>query len=350
MQSRVRLLTQLPSNGLYEGFVALPNGALLVARADAPELYRIDVGADGADEVQLLSTFQEAPGINGIINICGIPGHDDEFIVLVGLIDLQAVRVSNYQIWRFSMSTTTGHDDGAKWKRVVALNGSGFYLSMVTISERVLLVTDSARYRVYSVDLVTGSTEVLVTHASFKAATPADFFGINRLSLGEGGLIWFTNSSQHLLGRFCVESPAAAAAAAADKEGAPSTATARLVGDVEIVAKGLPACDGFAVFPDGSAAFLVTMHEGKLVRLDLAGGRGESISDVGLALVNPSAVGLIPPGPGPGAEDGGGGLQLCVICNGEFEVTWKDHDPNAGWQDIADIVDRVTVTVMVTEE
>ncbi|KAK7942432.1 uncharacterized protein PG986_011545 [Apiospora aurea] len=311
MQSKARLLTRLPSNGLYEGFVALPSGSLLWARA-------------GEDEVQLLSTFQEAPGINGVINICGIPGHDDEFIVLVGLTDLQALR----------------------WKRVVALNGSGFYLSMVTVSERVLLVTDSARYRVYSVDLVTGSTEVLVAHASFKAATPADFFGINRLSLGEGGLVWFTNSSQHLLGRFCVE-PAAA------EEGAPSTAAAaRLVGDVEIVAKGLPACDGSAVFPDGSAAFLVTMHEEKLVRVDLAGGRDEPIRDVGLALVNPSAVGLIPPGAGAGAgaEDGGGGLQLCVICNGEFEVAWKDHGPNAGWRDIADIVDRVTVTVTVTEK
>ncbi|KAK7932636.1 hypothetical protein PG985_003348 [Apiospora marii] len=332
MKSNVRLLTQLPSNGLYEGFVVLSDGSLLVARADEPELYQVDVGANGEDEVRLLSRFQEVPGINGIINICGIPGNDEEFIVLVGLVDLQAVRVSNYQVWRFSLGTPGGGGH-SRWEKVTSLDNTGFYLSIATISDRILLVTDSARCRVESIDLATGGAEVLVTHPSFKPATEADFFGINRLCVADEGLVWFTNSSRNVLGRFRVAMPEG-------KKTAP-----RLVGEVEIVAERLPACDGFAVLPDGSAAFLVTMHDDKLVRVDLTG-REKSARDVGLDLVNPSVVGLIPR---PGSK-GGGGLQLCVICNGEFEAAWKNHDPNAGWRDIADIVDQVKVTITVTEE
>lgn len=334
MESNVRLLTQLPSNGLYEGFVVLSDGSLLVARADEPELYRVDVGSNGEDEARLLSRFQEVPGINGIINICGIPGHDNEFIVLVGLVDLQAVRVSNYQVWRFSLGGGAGGSDRSKWDKVASLDHSGFYLSIATISDRILLVTDSARCRVETIDLATGGAEVLVTHPSFKPATEADFFGINRLSVDDEGRVWFTNSSRSLLGRFRVAVPG---------EGGKKTAP-RLVGEVEIVAERLPACDGFAVMPDGSAAFLVTMHDEKLVRVDLTG-RQKAARDVGLDLVNPSVVGLIPR---PGSE--AGGLQLCVICNGEFEAAWKNHDPNSRWRDIADIVDQVTVTITVTEE
>lgn len=243
--------------------------------------------------------------------------------MLVGLVDLKAARVSNYQVWRFLINSVG--DGDPKWKKVASLDSSDFYLNITTVSDRILLVTDSARFRVYSINLATGSAEILVTHPSFKPASEADFFVINRLSVDNEGLVWFTNMSRNLLGRFRVATPKG------------NKAAPRLVGEVEIVAEYLPTPDGFAVLPDGSAAFLVTMHDDKLGRVDLTG-RDKSVRDVGLDLVNPSVVGLIPR---PGSKDGG--LQLCVICNGEFEVAWKNHDPNAGWRDIADIVDQVTV-------
>ncbi|KAK8045597.1 hypothetical protein PG993_005621 [Apiospora rasikravindrae] len=333
MEVQVRLLTQLPSNGLYEGFVVLPNGTLLVARADAAELYQVDLNANGGDDAcRLLHRFQEAPDISSIINICDIPGVADEFIVLVGLFDLRAVRVSNYQIWRFSMSSS---GSATNWKRVTTLDHTGFFLSVVAISDRVLLVTDSARHRVDSVDLVSGDTEVLATHESFRPATDADFFGINRLCVDAKGTVWFTNSSRNLLGRFRVE-----------PQGTDTTTGARLVGDVEIVAEGFPDSDGLAVVPDGSAAFLVTMDDGRLLRVDLTGGPGNPVTDVEVDLVNPTAVGLI--SPWPKSKDGC--VQVCVICNGQFDVGWKNHDPSSGWRDVADIVNQVKVTVTVTEE
>lgn len=65
--------------------------------------------------------------------------------------------------------------------------------------------------------------------------------------MDEKGTIWFTNSTHSLVGKFRVIS----------QDGTPETT--RLAGEVEIVAEGFPASDGFAVLLDGSAAFLATM-------------------------------------------------------------------------------------------
>lgn len=160
------------------------HGSLLVARADAPELYQVDYNVNGKEGIRLLDRFQEVPEINSFINICAIPGTDDEFIVLLGFFDMQTMCVSNYQIWRFSISgssTSSSDDASVSWTRVTPLDDANFFLSIVAISERVLLVTDSARHRVYSVDLIMGRTEVLVTHDSFKPTTKDEVFGINRL-------------------------------------------------------------------------------------------------------------------------------------------------------------------------
>ncbi|KAK7992708.1 hypothetical protein PG996_012260 [Apiospora saccharicola] len=339
MEVQVRLLTQLPSNGLYEGFVVVPNGSLLVARADAPELYQVDYNDNGKEEIQLLDRFQEVPDINSIINICAIPGTDEEFIVLLGFFDMQAMLVSNYQIWRFSISGNSSGGGGSasvRWTRVTSLDDAGFFLSIVAISDRVLLVTDSARHRVYSVDLITGRAEVLVTHDSFKPTTKDEVFGINRLCLDDMGTVWFTNSTRSLVGKFCID---------ASQDG--TAETTRLAGDVEIVAEGFPASDGFAVLPDGSAAYLATMYDGKLLRVSLMGTDKGSITDVKHDLVEPTAVGLVPPR--PGSEDGRK-HELCVICHGQVDATWNRQDHNSGWRDIADIVRRVKGTVTVTED
>ncbi|KAK8131726.1 hypothetical protein PG984_008164 [Apiospora sp. TS-2023a] len=324
-----------------EGFVVLPNGSLLVARADAPELYQVDYNDGGKEEIGLLARFQEVPEINSIINICAIPGTNEEFIVLVGFFDMQAMLVSNYQIWRLSISgnsSSSSRSDGGsvRWIRVTSLDDAGFFLSIVAVSERVLLVTDSARHRVYSVDLITGGAEVLVTHDSFKPTTKDEVFGINRLCVDEKGVVWFTNSTRSLVGKFCVNT---------SQDG--TAETTRLAGGVEIVAEGFPASDGFAVLPDGSAAFLATMYDGKLMRVSLMGPEKGSIMDVKHDLVEPTAVGLVPPR--PGSEDGRD-YEVCVICHGQVDATWSRQDHNSGWRDIADIVRRVKGTVTVTED
>lgn len=315
----VFLATQLPSNGWYEGMVVLPDSTLLVARVDEPELYHVDAAAGDAAEPRLLYTFQGQDGVGSIINICPAPGRPDEFILLLGNVDLLKVGASAFQIWRLVLDVAG--DEPPQATRAAYLNDAGLALGMVAISDRLVLVTDSQRCCIHCIDISTGSTSIFLEDEAFAKNPAGHPLGLTRLALDKRGFLWFANSNQMVLGRLPI---------VLDEGGQ----SARAGGPVEIMGALMPSSDGLALAPDGSVAFTTTVNDGQLWKLDLA--KGTPISVLKEDLVNPSAIGLDAQG------------VLYVICNGEVELGWKANDPE--WREIRDINERVSVSVTVTEE
>lgn len=75
------LVTQLPSDSLFEGFAMRPNGHMLLTRLDMCELYTLDAENPDAEPCLLETNF---PGANGLINLCPLQGRSDEYAVIAG--------------------------------------------------------------------------------------------------------------------------------------------------------------------------------------------------------------------------------------------------------------------------
>ncbi|KAH8666739.1 hypothetical protein BX600DRAFT_462426 [Xylariales sp. PMI_506] len=321
MVEDISLVTQLPSNGWFEGFAGRPTGHILVARVDHPELYTLNA-ADPDAEPELLYAFPSSVA-TGIINICPLIGSENEYVLITGIVDLAAVKASNFIIWRVTLSA--GDKTPPKITEVTRLPDAALALAVATASDRTLLVCDSAKSCIYRVDMQTGHSSVLVSDDSFQAASQEDFFGINALCVVQG-YVWFTNSSRGLLGRIPIELDGAAEAGIA------------LTGEVEILTGDIPHCDGLAVLPDASAAYTACYLDGRVWKVGIAKDGTTSTEIVLENLVNPTAVELVK------TRDTS---TLYVVCCGEIEVGWTntDRDP---WKNFADI--NASVSIEVTTE
>ncbi|ORY71415.1 uncharacterized protein BCR38DRAFT_416735 [Pseudomassariella vexata] len=318
------LVTQLPSDGWFEGFAGLTDGHILVTRIDQPELYKLDA-EDPDAEPQLLYTFSSTDA-SGLVHLCPIPGHDNDFLVLSGNVDLISVKAENYIVWRVTLGTNS---DPPTVTQVAHLPDAGLALGLVAVSQHMLLVCDSAKHCIYRVHLQTGKCSVLVTDQSFQAASAEDFFGINRVCV-VGSYLWFTNSSRGILGRVPVELDEAV------------EDCIQTTGAVEILTDDLPHCDGLAVTPDEKTAYTACMTDGRLWRVDIGSDRQASTSVVMENLVNPTAVEFV---------HTHGISKLYVVCSGEIQLGWRNSDnSSASWSEFADINNSVTVTVTTVVE
>lgn len=292
-----------------------------MARVDQPELYTLD-GEDKDAEPKLIYAFAKSDA-NGIVNICGIPGRPDEFMLLTGIVDLLAVEAHNFIVWRLVLSP----DDSSppQINEIAQLPEAGLALDLTVASDHVLLITDSDKHCIYRLDTTTGQISVLLESHLFKAASAEDFFGLNRLCVVKN-YIWFTNSSCGIMGRIPIE---------VDEDGEVRTA-----GDVEVLTTGLPHCDGLAVSPDARCAYTACMTNGKLWMVDFNEDGTASTRVAMENLVCPTAVELVLHQGKP---------KLYVVCSGEIQVGWKNKS-NSAWTDIKAINSAVTVTeVTVTE-
>ncbi|KAI0126779.1 hypothetical protein BJ170DRAFT_418561 [Xylariales sp. AK1849] len=312
------LVTQLPSNSWFEGFAGRPNGHILVARVDQPELYTLDA-ADPDAEPELLHTFPESVA-TGIIDICPLAGCENEYILLTGIVNLAAVKAKNFIIWRVILSRDD--EDPPRVTKIAHLPDAALALGIATASERTLLVCDSGKNCIYRVDMRTGKSSMLVSDDSFRAASMEDFFGINALCI-IAGYVWFTNSSCGILGRVPIRLDDGVEAGVA------------LGGAVEVVTRDIPHCDGLAIAPDGSTAYTACYTDGRVWKADIAEDGTASTSVVVENLVNPTALELV-------ATQGK--LKLYVVCCGEIDVGWISSDRDS-WKALAGINGSVTVRV-----
>ncbi len=263
----------------------------------------------------------------GVINLCALPGHPDEFIVITGFVNMTEVRFENMIFWRVKLHPEDAEPPVAT--KLTTIPDAGFCIGLVPVTSRTLLVADSSKHCIWKLDIESGNSSVLLEDTLFEAASKEDFFGLNRIRVG-GGYAWFTNSSAGTFGRFPVEI----------KEGEETEIA--VTGDIQIIVADIPQCDGLAMSKDFSAAFAVSYLGGFMwkIAIDKDTGMG-STSIVMQHLVSPTHVEM---------TSVGGKPKIYVVSCGQVEHGWVNEDDRASWSDLANINAAVSVSVTVTEE
>ncbi|KAI8626400.1 hypothetical protein F5Y19DRAFT_222301 [Xylariaceae sp. FL1651] len=322
VEEDVVLVTQFPSDSFFEGFVLRPNGKVLAARLDQPEIYTFQP-EDPDAAPQLLCTL---PDCNSLINLCPIPGYDDEYYVLASTADLELVTHTNVWLWRVALNS----DDNVppKTTRITSVSDEGYCLGVIAVSERIVLLPNGRTGCIWHVDTTTGKQTIFADDELMKRGTGDGFFGVNRIRL-VGDYVYFTNSGEGKLCRIPIELDASH-----EEIGIRTTGPAQtIVGD-------LPAhLDGLAVSPDQTHAYVVSHIDGQLheVRIDPTTGKGTS-HVVMSSLDSPTGLNLQPFSDDPRKS------KLYIVCCGEIEVAWMPREDNP-WEAIRDINSAVTVTV-----
>lgn len=322
----IRLVTQLPQNAWFEGFAMRPNGHILVSRLDEPTLYTFD--AEDRDASPLaVHTFTDA---TGLINLCPLQGRHDEYLLISGRPDIDAMAFNDrdYAMWKVVFTSATD----VTITKVTDLPGYGFAIGSVQASEHTFLIADSLRSCVWSLDIRTGTSTLLIQDESMKAVE-GEAFGLNRMCLVEGH-VWFTNTSAGTFNRFPI---------AVDGE------TVTVTGPVQLLSNDIEHCDGLAVAPDASAAWTASMQNDWLWQIDLDrvdDGDDDQIfastSVVKEGIYSPTAVELATVAGSP---------RLYVVCNGDRQEqqAWiKKGDANP-WIEFQNVTKSVEVSITVDE-
>ncbi|KAJ8120608.1 hypothetical protein ONZ43_g2725 [Nemania bipapillata] len=318
----VVLITQAPSDSWFEGFVIRPNGKVLATRLDKPELYTFEPEDEDAVP-QLVCTL---PDCNSLVNICPIPGYDDEYFVLASTADLEAVTHKDAWLWRIIM----GSDEGASPKtiRVTSVPEEGYCLGVKAVSDRVVLLPDGKTSCIWHLDTETGTKTLFADDKSMERGAGDGFFGVNRIQI-VGNYVYFTNSSGGSICRIPVEF-----------DPSRKEVGIRTAGPVETIIDDLPSnLDGLAVSSDQTHAYVASHIDGHLHKVQIDPTTGKGTSRVILSsLDNPTGVNLDLSPNSPGK------MKLYIVCCGEIEVAWMPREDNP-WEAIRDINSAVTVTV-----
>lgn len=321
LEEDIHLITQLPQNAWFEGFAIRPNGYILVSRLDEPVLYTFDA-EDREAEPQEVHTFSDA---TGLINLCPIPGRNDEYAVISGMPDIDAMQFNNmdYTVWRVAFTSNTD----VTVTKMADLGDYGFSIGIIPASEHTLLVADTFLNRICTLDIATGTSTVLVEDQSMKAVDGAPF-GLNRLRIAVG-YVWFTNTSAGTLCRFPISI-----------EGPKVKAT----GPVQVLCDDVEHCDGLAIAADASAAWTASMSNDWLWRIDLDKDGDDIIASTTVVkenLYSPTAVEPFYVGDT---------LKLYVVCNGDREEqqAWIKKGDSNPWPDFHNVTVTESVSVSVS--
>ncbi|KAI0096351.1 hypothetical protein GGR51DRAFT_31430 [Nemania sp. FL0031] len=318
----VVLITQVPSDSWFEGFVLRPNGKVLASRLDKPELYTFD--PEDPDAVpQLVCTL---PDCNSLVNICSIPGYSDEYFILASTADLEVVAHKDVWLWRIIMSD----DDSIppQTARVTSVPEEGYCLGVKAVSDRVVLLPDGRTSCIWHLDTKTGEKTLFADDETMEYSVADGFFGVNRIQIVEN-YVYFTNSSSGTFCRMPVEFDPSC-----------EEVGIRRAGPVQTIIDDLPSnLDGMAVASDHTHAYVASHIDGHLhkVLIDPTTGKGESHVILS-SLDNPTSINLAPSPANPNK------MKLYIVCCGEIEVAWMPREDNP-WEAIRDINSAVTVTV-----
>ncbi|KAI0386333.1 hypothetical protein F5Y04DRAFT_120579 [Hypomontagnella monticulosa] len=321
----VVLVTQLPSDSWFEGFALRPNGKILASRLDEPELYTFNA-EDPDSTPELLYNFEKHA--NGLINLCPLPGCDDEYLILSGIVDLVNVTFEDFIVWRVSLSP----DDSSppKVTKVTDINDTGFCIGIIAVSDRVVVIPDSFQNCIWRLDVQTGKVSLLVADDTMKVAEgEGNFFGLNRVRVTDG-FLWFTNTSAGTLCRIPIE-----------RVQDPSVEI-RTTGPVQVLTDDIPHCDGLALSRDQTSVYTCSYMDGHVWKVSVDPSTGTAKTSVVMQnLASPTAVELAYVKNEP---------KLFIVCCGEIKMSWFIQDDENPWSEVANINSAVTVTVTTQVE
>lgn len=329
---KITLIDQLPSDAWAEGVAIRPDGNVLTSRLDEPELFAIDLastqlsGENDFDVVRpkIIHTFENA---TGVFNLCPLKGTKrEEYAVISGWADLANATFHSFVLWRVVPSANG--DDLPEVTKIGDIPEGQFCMGMEPLSETVLLIADCHRSCIYRVDIPTGTVSKFLEHPSMRPLE-GEFFGVNRLKV-LAGYIWFTNTSTGTLSRAPIEH-------------INHGQDIRVTGPIQHVADGLANAEGLVMFDNAEVAYVNSYASGNLWRIDIDVEAGKGlVTCLREDLVSPTAMQLV-------SKDKDAKPTLYILCCGSVDEEWLSTERGT-WFDLANVKDKVHITVTVTTE
>lgn len=325
------LIDQVTSDSWCEGVAIRPNGNVLLAKLEEPELMALDLATapPPADEFEsikprLLNKFPEASGAFGL---CALRGTErEEYAVSTAVSDPANGQFHTWTVWRVTMPPEDS-DDGPEISEIATLPGGRFLASMIALSERTLATADANRGCVWRIDIPTGQVSVIIEDDTMGPAG-IGYFGVNRVRFTEK-FGWAANTSSGILYRFPVQW---------DDGGL----DVKAIGPPEEIASGLDNSDGLTVVPDGSAAYICSYTSGHLWRVDMEGevGAGKAeVIELRKDLVSPTGMELV-------YSDKREKPTLYIVCCGTIAEDTFDGERKY-WLELAKL-DKTSLQITVT--
>jgi hypothetical protein len=256
---------QYPLPTWIENIAVRPNGHLLVSFLTGPELHLIDPLSTPPTDTLIHSFANTTTGITGLLGIAELS--PDIFAFVAGAIP-QTATPGKYSIWSADF-TSTSDNTPAVVKKVADVPGGELLNGMAKVNEHTLLIADSMKGVIWSLDTLTGQSVIALDHESLKAGhdDAGNFIksGINGLRVDDDR-VYYTNSFTGDLSKVAIDCE-----------------TGEIQGEVETIAKGMVDADDFAIGKDGKV--YVTRNTGSLVvvlkswgKADIAGLEAKDVS------------------------------------------------------------------------
>jgi len=187
-------------------------------------------------------------------------------------------------IWRVDLRSTKGSTRGALVTEVAKIPAVDWPNGMATFNDHIILLADSTLGGVWSIDIGSGETNLLITDPSMTGISATNPIGINGIRYAPGEL-YFTNGAKSTLNRVCID-----------------PITGYKTGDPEVIATGFNAPDGFELDLANGLAYVAGGRTDALLKVDLSTGSIEPIAAI----------------PGPTSARFGVNRKLYVSTNGDF--------------------------------
>ncbi|GAB7338157.1 hypothetical protein MBLNU457_4508t1 [Dothideomycetes sp. NU457] len=210
----------------------------------------------------------------------------DVFAVVVTTCSLSPVfcTLNSGSIWRVDLRSKTRVTGRALVTEVAKIPEVEWPNGMATFNDHTILLADSTLGGVWSIDIWTGQTNLLITDLSMNGTSTTSPIGINGVRYAHGEL-YFTNEATNTLNRVSVD-----------------PVTGHKTGDTEVIASGFNAPDDFELDLANGFAYV-------------AGGRTDALLKVDL---NTGSIEPIAAFPGPTSARFGGKGTLYVSTNGDL--------------------------------
>ncbi|CAK7218182.1 hypothetical protein SBRCBS47491_003422 [Sporothrix bragantina] len=241
---------KLPGSAWIENLVVRPNGQLLLARLDVPELWSYDpLTKSGAKLVD----FTDALSLTGITEVS-----PDVYAVVTGNFSTRgfSVKAGSWAIWTVDLTGAV-----PKATQVKLVPESGFFIGVAPLDKSSILIADAAKAALYQMNLDTGAYSAVLTDASMKAPAQGSLVeGVHGLKYANG-TAYFTNT----FGGGFYKVPIAFDATTGKASAASATKPAEIA--------ALTMAEDFILAPDGSGSYYVAQPNANAVTKITADGK-----------------------------------------------------------------------------
>lgn len=182
-QATAASIYKLPGSAWIENLVVRPNGQLLLARLDVPELWSYDPATKAGAKVV---GFTDALSVTGITEVS-----PDIYAVVTGNFSTRgfSVKAGSWAVWTVDLTGAT-----PKATQVKVVPESGFFIGVAPLDKNNVLIADASKASLYTMNLETGAYSVVLTDASMKAPAQGSLVeGVHGLKYANG-TAHFTNT------------------------------------------------------------------------------------------------------------------------------------------------------------